>query len=200
MKTAQKKKSAFQPKTVFLALSTLFLAGSLSAQPAPPAAATQNNKVDTPCSQSVPPCVQNGHGYQHGYGIHHRQWRQADHMRLTESLQLTENQQTQLQGIAQKLQEQRRELAQQIAEVQVQLNGALYQPQLDKTAIAALQEQQGKLGQEMMKLNQQARVQALEVLTAEQRQTLGQQAAQRPNQRMRPDRRAMPPCMQATQE
>ena len=191
MKKLHKKTSSFQPQTIVLALSTLFFAGVVYAQTATPETQQENN--------AAPPCAQNSyHG--HGYKYHHKGWNKAAHGWLTENLQLTDAQQTQLKDISQKLWDNRKALVEQMADVQSKLNEALYQPQLDKPAITSLQEQKNKLRLELSKMSDQARLQAIETLTPEQRKALGEQAAQWKNKRRGPARDFTPPCAQEQQK
>lgn len=193
---------ALRPKMIILILGSLFFAGVLQAQPTEQQAPIEENAQISPELQAQPCPYNTSKAFYHHRHQQHAQGRSAW---LNETLQLTPEQQTQLQGIAQKLREDRRALMPQTIETREKLNNALYQPQLDKELITSLQEQQNKLRLESSNLMHQARVQALETLTAEQRQILAEQMTQRKGLRMgqrmhNKPHRSYRPCAQTQQE
>ena len=137
-----------------------------------------------PCAQGTPmqgdgatyaPCHGPGPGPMRGHhwGGGHRggYW----NYQAIESLNLTDAQKEQLSGIAQASFTDAQALRTQLHETRVQLNLELIKPQLDKAAIAKLQAQQADLTQKLSARTLEARIQAAEVLTVEQRTTLNQQ-------------------------
>lgn len=161
-----------QAKTHILALSTLFLASSLYAQPLSqtPTAAPQETET-APCPMQKTDDLSSPHGKH----CHHRKHGIPEINEVLGKFQLTEEQQKQLDQIADKLAQKRLPLMEQIRGVQIKLNEQAYLPQLDTATITLLQEQRNKLWQDISTLNDNARLQALALLSPEQRKQLGEQ-------------------------
>lgn len=182
--------SPFQPKTIMLALSTLFLAGSLYAQPMTQTPPAPPNQATEASPQTPHPCAKPG---PHGKRGHHGKHGRHAMSEVLRTLQLTPEQQTQLDQIADNLAQKRIPLVEQMRDLQIKLNEQAYLAQLDTTTMALLQEQRNKLRQELSALNDSARLQALSLLTPEQRIQLGEQWKQwHPPMPTKKDRPAAP--------